>query len=1077
MLNFVCGRACSGKTQQIIDRIALESNERRVLLIVPEQFSFESEREVIKRDNANVENITVLSFTRLFNEVVEKAGRGFFSCVSDFEKIIIMKKAMKACQDNLQIFGRFLEYKEMPEKLYDAICELKYAGVNSDELMKIGEELGGRTGAKFKDISLIMTAYDALITSKYIDPADMLTKLFDILCDFNFFGGMSVYFDSFTGFTGQQYKIITKIIEQADNVTFAFTTDEPDNLSIGLFYNVNSAIAKIKNIAKNRGVTDINTVTLENSYYSNSSMKALECLLSDNCGNKEAKAFNNVNIISCDNPRDEALAAANIINKLVSCENYRFKDFILVSRNADSYQNNIIKQCELNDISCFTDSSVRLFDTPLCIYLVSLFGLTKAFTTDNILKLIKLKLLCLTNDEISELEDYVYIWDIKGSDWNKQWVMSVRGLQTEQDSEEDISRLNRINQTRSKVMAILNGFKETFAGAPKQRAAAVYQHITENNIDKNLKLLCDKFEEYGNHAYSSLIKQSWDKIINILDSVVRVLGENMISNDEFIDSFELACSSAKISNVPQMLDEVTFGSAEKIRPSKPKVSIILGANQGIFPQIWANSGILSENDKEKLAAYDIIIDDGAIKGAIEENYLVYSLVCCPVDRVFILYSRKSPSCDELEPSTFIKKIIDNFDDLCVHDFKFGSQGEFVPRTAKSAFSEIGRFSNKAFAEIKESLIEEASISKKLENIENSTENFDFGISSENAAKLFGKNIRLSATKFDTYHRCSLSYFIKSGLRANVIRKADLNVLQRGTIAHYVLEKIIEKYHEDIANLTEIQISAEVDRLINEYFMSVNGSDMLMTARFAYLLSKIAYSIKQIVIHLSNEFAQSGFKPKYCELSIGEDADIPQLVVSIDDSSNVVLDGKIDRVDVFENNVRVVDYKTGRLKFELSDTLYGLNMQMLLYLYTFIKNGNRLVDEPNPAGILYMPAKTSNNSNLRMNGLISSEESIRTAMEKDNSGVYIPKYKDGSNDYIDSDMFELIFKKIEKLLVSMGANVKNGCFDANPTDGVNSNACMYCDFKSICRSSDIKHNTIEKISNEKVMEILKAEVNE
>ena len=51
-------------------------------------------------------------------------------------------------------------------------------------------------------------------------------------------------------------------------------------------------------------------------------------------------------------------------------------------------------------------------------------------------------------------------------------------------------------------------------------------------------------------------------------------------------------------------------------------------------------------------------------------------------------------------------------------------------------------------------------------------------------------------------------------------------------------------------------------------------------------------------------------------------------------------------------MRVVDYKTGKKEFRLSDVLHGLNMQMLVYLAALVENGQVL-----PAGILYMPAQS------------------------------------------------------------------------------------------------------------------------
>ena len=108
MLELILGRACSGKTQEILNRVALASKDGKVVLIVPEQFTFEIERAIIKYNDANTDNISVLSFTRLFDEVMLSFGKGASVCVSEFEKIILIKKALKACQDNLQVFSKYV---------------------------------------------------------------------------------------------------------------------------------------------------------------------------------------------------------------------------------------------------------------------------------------------------------------------------------------------------------------------------------------------------------------------------------------------------------------------------------------------------------------------------------------------------------------------------------------------------------------------------------------------------------------------------------------------------------------------------------------------------------------------------------------------------------------------------------------------------------------------------------------------------------------------------------------------------------------------------------------------------------
>ena len=383
MLNFLIGRACTGKTYEIVKRVASDSAFGRVLLVVPEQFTFETERSLIKFDNALLDNIDVLSFSRLYDEVLQKMGRGSTMCVSDFEKIVLLKKALKASSDNLKILKKFVDYSDFPETLYDTIRDLKFAGASAEALQTAGREIGGISGAKICDLSLIMSAYDALLTERYLDPADALTKLYDLLCNFEYFKGKKVYFDSFSGFTGQQYKIIEKVIEQADEVNFSFCTDNPSNMDLGLFYNINTAIEKIKRIARSRNVKIGEVKLFDKHFYSNETMLALEGVMSSDKSTDNSLSNGFVNIISCENPSDEALAAANIISKEVSENNYRFRDFILVARDTSPYINSVKKQCVKNNIACFMDESVSLTETPLYIFIKALLGASKNFSTEN----------------------------------------------------------------------------------------------------------------------------------------------------------------------------------------------------------------------------------------------------------------------------------------------------------------------------------------------------------------------------------------------------------------------------------------------------------------------------------------------------------------------------------------------------------------------------------------------------------------------------------------------------------------------------------------------------------------------
>jgi ATP-dependent helicase/nuclease subunit B len=220
----------------------------------------------------------------------------------------------------------------------------------------------------------------------------------------------------------------------------------------------------------------------------------------------------------------------------------------------------------------------------------------------------------------------------------------------------------------------------------------------------------------------------------------------------------------------------------------------------------------------------------------------------------------------------------------------------------------------------------------------------------------------------------------------------------------------------------------------------------------------------VVAHICEEFKQSHFDPAYCELDISKDGIVPPLITDFGEG-RMVLNGQVDRVDIYNNNIRIVDYKSGGKTFALSDTLAGLNLQMLIYLYAIIKNGSKIVSNPKPAGILYMQgASASKSAKLTMNGIILDDDKIIEAMEADKKGVYIPKKTKNSTTYIDEETFTLIFDNIDKQIKAMGTQIRSGEFTPNPIRfNEFSSSCTFCDYANICRSKNKNFREIEKVS--------------
>ena len=330
---------------------------------------------------------------------------------------------------------------------------------------------------------------------------------------------------------------------------------------------------------------------------------------------------------------------------------------------------------------------------------------------------------------------------------------------------------------------------------------------------------------------------------------------------------------------------------------------------------------------------------------------------------------------------------------------------------------------------------------------------------------------MSPTKFDDFNHCRFKYFCKYGLKAQKLYPAEFSAMQRGTLIHYVLQRIIEEYGKDVSKLDADKCRELVDTFTDEYLDSIKGYRNIENERMAFLVSNIRRSLYYVVERIAKEFAQSKFEPVKCELKIGDNGEIPAINIPVEDYGNIMLNGTVDRLDRFGAYIRVIDYKSGIKTFKLPDILFGQNMQMLLYLYTLSQNEQY---GGTPAGVLYVKAKRVNDgtpSQRRMNGIVLAEEDVVYAMEEQNGGEFIPKFnpEKQSDAYLSADEFNKIFDFISRKLKSTAKTLFEGSIEADPIDGLESKACEYCDFAAVCRIENKKHKGAVSMSKQEVLE--------
>ena len=1117
MIRFILGRASSGKTYTIMQKIAecLKNGEKPVLL-VPEQFSFESEKHILDAvGDGDAQNVAVMSFTRLCDEVERENGGVCSESITNSDRVILMNRALKNCRDDLVRFKKYANSGSFARLMIDSINEFKLDFVSVEDLRRVAEKIDDEQfKAKLLDTALIYENYDTVVSEKLKDNNDRLTKLYDALEKYRYFDNKTVFIDSFKSFSGQQYKILERIVEQAKDVTIALTDNPLDKSSVGLFANVKKVQQRILKMSGLEHADD--KIILDKKNYNSSELADLEDFMATGRTSFSGKS-NDITVCCADSVYSEADFVARNMRRIVreSGGAVRYGDFVIIARDTAPYEDALITACKKNDVSCFIDKRIPLINLPTATAVLSAANVAVNFKTENILRFHKSGINILTVDELARLENYIYIWNINdGSDWQKEWTMHPSGMSNKTLTVEQNDELERLNRLRQKAIGPLENLKKQFYGNAQNMARALVRLLDDANAAVQFKNLSKKYDDAN---YADAVKQSWDSVMKILNSLCLCFGDSTTPKpSEFCDALRMALTLETVGVVPQMIDEAVFGAADRIRPSRPKYAFIMGANNGVFPRIQLNKGLFAGDERQILTQYledlekldeakqNKSIADKTISSMIDEEHLLYSNVCCASDGLFISYS-KVINGTEAQPSAFVEDIKSKFGCKCFAEPSSLKDGN-LPETLEDAFSlycsEWGE--NKSDKEVFEDLFKGSEYEAKAESVSQSRSKATYTLSSDTAKKLYGDAIKMSASRLTTFGECRFKDFCQYGLGISALEPVEYSANQRGTFTHYILQKAIEKHGKGLSALDESQISALVDDLAEEYLNGIAGYGDIETIYFKFLSSNVKRAAKYVISRLAAEFAQSDFEPVACELRIGDKkdkngnvikkGDIPAVQIPVDDEHTIVLTGEIDRVDVLktsndagisEDYIRIVDYKTGKKEFNLSDVLYGQNMQMLVYLYALLKS-KKYGDKS--AGILYATAKRfvkkTNPGDRRMNGLLIDDEKIVTAMEKDKKGEYAPKYENKGY-FITDDEFEKIFEFIENKLKSVGKTLYGGDIEVSPTDGCaeknnssdddESGACKYCEFQNICRIGGAVHKKVPKLTNKEIFDEMERQV--
>lgn len=1057
MLKLVLGRAGSGKSTYCIEEMTRLAREgRRSALIVPEQSSVSFERALTLRLPGELRGLCeIKSFRKLCDDVFAECGGGALPRAATADKCALMRRAMRAVEGELRFYKKHRRDGAFFALAVSVADELRNAGVDGGSLREIAQRAQTELSRdKLSELALLCEAYEALLSRSFLDEADALTHAASLVPHAARLDGVTVFLDGYSGFTEPEHRMIEALLQKADDVICTLGcedifSDAEDSLST-----VRLEGRRLRALADRANVRTAIPLRLEGfPRFQNSGLSFAERYFGS--GEKADPSASGVYVFSGADPYDEAGQAAVEILFLVREHNFAFADIAVIARDTERYKNAVERTFARCDIPLFADRSRNMLRTAPVELLLSALALTDGLSTDAIFRFLKTGLTSLPYGTVCELENYCFVWNIDHGGWFAPFVNNPDGF-GELAGEESVARLTRVESARKTAVGWFADFAKETADADGAQIIEAAWRLWER---------CGAVKALENADEAERREAALG--VGILEKLHRLLGNEHYTVAELGDMAAMLAANTPVGEIPQGLEQVTFGAADRARTANPRAVFLLGVNEGIFPRNSFDSPLLTMAERELLSDNGAALSRTFAHSAAMEELYFYRAATCARERLYFSWSRAGLDGAGLQPSARLESFLNLAHPGTPESASLPCPGAVNARTAAALYAEALETDDAPTAALLASAVSEA-----CARVDAAALDTDFSAADPSLPKaLLGENCALSATRIDQFSECRFAYFLKYVLRVRPLQKAELSPLEAGSFVHGILENTLKAFGGDLTTPDEPALRAQADACADEYVASRLG-ESAKAPRVRYLVERLKAQAGRLLMQLRREQEQSEFRPADYELKIGPGAEIEPTVLETPDGEKVYVVGSVDRVDVLRRDgqsyIRVVDYKTGDKKFSLSDVYYGLNIQMLLYLFTVCDNGGARYGDPVPAAVMYMPSDPSAPNAesgderaarlaYRMDGLVLDDPEVVHAMEKEVGGLYIPIYQNRDGSFKKSDKLAsaaklgLIHRHIEKTVLEMAEALYAGEWDVCPATRANGHTpCDWCDYFAVCR---------------------------
>jgi len=1105
-LQLILGGSGSGKSHYMYQHMinhAIEYPADNLIIIVPEQYTMLTQKNIVDmHPQKGVMNIDIVSFGRLAYRVFDEVGGYDRVVLEDTGKNMVLRKVAEGKKNELKVFKGNITKRGFISEIKSMVSELLQYRIDDKQLevcvamTKDKPLLNG----KLNDISIIYREFKQYIQGHYITAEEILDILSDRIYLSEKIKDSMIYIDEFTGFTPTQYRLLGELLLHSKKVVIALTVDPLDTpYKLGkkhrLFYLTKETIDKLNKLCYQLKVDRDEDSLLEAPknirFQGCLALSFLEKNIFRFKNNMYRKEQEEITIHLAKNPSEEIAFIAREIRRLVRDESYRYKDIAIATGDLEKYQPVITHAFKDMEIPCFIDHKRSVMSNCFVDFIRSLLEtIYQNLSYESVFKYLKSGLLDVERNDIDIIENYVIATGIRGaSAWNERWTRQYKGL----DEEE----LLAVNQIREIIIQEMWPVYEVFKDRSKTVSdctKVLIDFITGKNIEEKLNNYSESFEAMDNLSLSREYKQVYSAVMELLDKLSSILGEEHMSAGEYLEVLDAGFDEAQLGLIPPSIDQVVVGDIRRTRLNRIKILFFAGVNEGVIPAPYKGGGLLTDDDKELLLEHDIELAPTKRQESFTEQFYLYAMLTKPSEHLYITLSKVDSSGNSMRESSLIDQITALFSTLKVVDLEALNDEQALISNEKDSLnyfiSGLRSYADEAPSDVWRELFGWFKGSEEYKDTIEKLVDAALMIHSDGALgraavkAVYGECLNNSVTTLELYASCAYAHFLTYGLKLRERQEYRLENPDLGIIFHNAIEmfsKQLEDTGYDWFTIPDARRDQLTDACVRKAAETFNHTILLDNARNQYLVMRLIRITKRTIWALQKQMKKGKFIPAAYEIAFDGESSIDTANIKLSEEAVLKLKGTIDRLDRYEDGenvyLKVVDYKSGSKKFDLVALYYGLSLQLVVYMNAAaMMEKNRNPDKQViPAGILYyniddpmisreeLLDDDANSldqkilTELRMNGLVNDDMEIIRLMDGEFSSssdvIPVALNRDGSlnkrSGAISSGQFKALSEFTNQKIISIGKDIMAGKIDVNPYLKGKQSACDYCKYSAVC----------------------------